>query len=252
MKTLQKEISEEAVSSSGTASFIKYAVILAAGEGKRAGGGIPKQFQELNGFPMFWWSVKAFHDENPSTCILLVLHPGYFDDWDIFYDSLEEDWKEDIQVVCGGRDRKESTANALMSVTAEENVLVAVHDAARPLVSRDMIGRGWTEAAANGAAVPVIPVTDSLRRLTPDGTVSVRRSEYVVVQTPQVFKAAVLKKAFDNAGEGEFTDDASIVEADGVKVTVFDGDCFNMKVTNPMDMAIASLLMEKRKAQAAL
>lgn len=236
----------EAEPTQASAFAIKYAVILAAGEGRRAGGGLPKQFRELCGMPMFWWSVKAFHNQDPAVRILLVLHPGYFDDWDIFYDSLPEQEKVDVKVVCGGRTRLESVANALMSVPDEENVYVAVHDAARPLVDEELISRGWECGEKTGACVPAVALTDSIRRLTPDGSVAVSREDFVGVQTPQVFRSTLLHEAYSHPLEERFTDDASVVEATGVKVALYPGDHMNMKVTNPLDIDVAALLMNHR------
>lgn len=239
----------EAEPVTASAFAVKYAVILAAGEGRRAGGGVPKQFRELNGYPMFWWSVMAFHRQNPEVKILLVLHPGYFDDWDIFFESLPEDERIEVKVVCGGRSRLESVSNALMSVPDKEDVYVAVHDAARPLVSEAMIGRGWECGEKTGACVPAVALTDSIRRLTPDGSVAVSREDFVGVQTPQVFRSSLLHKAYSAPLDARFTDDASVVEATGVKVALYPGDPLNMKVTNPLDIDVAALLMNHRASE---
>lgn len=236
----------EMVSQETVSSMVRYAVVLAGGEGRRAGGGMPKQFRQLDGLPMLWWSVMAFHQENPKTKIYLVLHPGFFDDFDIFYDTLPEDKKIAVEVICGGRTRKESVANALMEIPADANSMVAVHDAARPLVTEELIGRGWECCQNHGTAVPAVAVTDSLRHLTAEGSEMVDRKDYVAVQTPQIFRADILKDAFQKAGEGEFTDDASVAEAAGYRITLFEGDPFNMKVTNPLDIDVASLLLSHR------
>lgn len=223
----------------------KTAIILAGGEGKRAGGKMPKQFHELCGRPMIWWSMKAFHDSDPATQLVLVLHPGFFDDWDIIWNNLPEADRFDYRLCCGGRNRCESVANGLMAEAAVAGDLIAVHDAARPLVSSNLISRCWQTAARMQTAVPVVPVTDSLRKLGADGnSQAVDRSQYVAVQTPQVFDAALLKEAYSKRkADSVYTDDASVVEAFGHNITLCEGEPINIKVTNPADFIVAEALM---------
>lgn len=223
----------------------KYAIIVAGGEGNRAGGVVPKQFQLIAGIPMLWWSVRAFHAEDPDTRIILVLHPGFFDEWDLLYAELPEaDRKIDVHISCGGRSRLESVRNGLMSVPDGNDALVAVHDAARPLVSVEMISRGWLAAEESGAAVPAVGMTDSIRRIEAGVSVSVPRKDYVKVQTPQVFDASLLKHAYEGTLSDLMTDDASVVEAAGHKISLYEGSPYNMKVTEPLDIKIAETLIE--------
>ncbi len=223
----------------------KTAIILAGGEGRRAGGTMPKQFHELCGRPIIWWSMKAFHDADPDTQLVLVLHPGFFDDWDIIWNNLPESDRFEYRLCCGGRNRCESVANGLMAESAVAGNLIAVHDAARPLVSRDLVNRCWQTAAKTQTAVPAVPVTDSLRKLGADGSSqAVDRSQYVAVQTPQTFDAELLKNAYSMRKSGEvYTDDASVVEAYGHSITLCEGEPINMKVTNPADFIVAEALM---------
>lgn len=223
----------------------KYAIIVAGGEGTRLGGGLPKQFRNLKGRPVLWWSLKAFHDEDPSTEIRVVVHPGFFDDWSLLFEELPEDERIPHIVVCGGRSRTESVKNGLEGVPPERESLVAVHDAARPLVTADLIRLGWETAAEKGGAVPAVPVTDSLRLLTDDGSRSVDRSDYVAVQTPQVFNAEMLKNAYTINPDAVYSDDASAFEAAGHNVALFKGSPSNIKITNPGDIEIASILMDE-------
>lgn len=228
----------------------KYAVIVAGGEGNRAGGSVPKQFQKIGGIPMLWWSVRAFHSENPDTKIILVLHPGFFDDWDILYSELpEEDRRIPVHVSCGGRSRLESVKNGLMSIPDDDawESLVAVHDAARPMVGRELIARGWAEAEKKMCAVPVIPETDTLRKIDDIGSFTVDRNSYVRVQTPQVFHADVLKEAYKKPWTESMTDDASVVEEAGYNVALFEGSPNNLKVTYPLDFRIAEALLIREK-----
>lgn len=224
----------------------KIAIILAGGEGHRAGGDMPKQFREVGGRPMYQWSLMRFREADPSTEILFVCHPGAFD----LVDILDSEWGEervDYRLICGGRTRRESVANALMEVEADDDTLVAVHDSARPLVDVEMIRRGWECARDNGTAVPVVPVTDSLRHLEPDGSSrAVVRSEYVAVQTPQVFTSRILKEAYSLPDDAAaFTDDASMVQACGIGIRLYDGNPDNMKVTVASDFIVADALLAR-------
>lgn len=231
----------------------KYAVIVAGGSGSRAGGEVPKQFQMLGGIPVVWWSIKAFHEEDPNVKIRVVLHPGFFALWDILRADLPEELKGiEVELICGGRSRLESVANGIMGIEVEEEekALIAVHDAARPLVRREMIARGWETARNTRAAIPAVPMTDSIRLLLPDGSESLDRSRYVRVQTPQVFDAALLKEAYSGKLLPEMTDDASVVEAFGVPVALFPGEEENMKITNPLDFRIAEILLDSRSLPA--
>lgn len=232
-----------------TDSIHRYAVIVAGGSGTRAGGEVPKQFRELLGRPMLWWSMKAFKTENPDTEIILVLHPGFFHEWDLIFESLPENERFVHQTVCGGRTRAESVANGLLAIPEGKPAFVAVHDAARPLVSAGMIRRGWDACReCPSGAIPAVDVTDSLRMMTPKGSVSVRRSDYRAVQTPQVFRLDVLKDCYSKTDvlDPRFTDDASIAESCGRTVSLYRGEHRNIKVTNPQDFEIAELWLRQK------
>lgn len=223
----------------------KYAIIVAGGVGHRAGGSIPKQFQPVLGTPMLWWSVKAFYDEDPSTTIILVLHPDYVEMWQELETQILNDAKKapKVKIALGGADRLQSVRNGLLMV--EEPGLIAVHDAARPMVSRAMISQGWQVAEETGTAIPVVPVTDSLRHIEGTQTRAVVRSEYVAVQTPQVFRSELLIPAYERELTSDMTDDAPVVEAAGVEVATYAGEPTNIKVTNPLDFAIAEILLKR-------
>jgi 2-C-methyl-D-erythritol 4-phosphate cytidylyltransferase len=224
----------------------KYAIILAGGSGQRAGGGLPKQFRNVGGLPMLLWSMKAFKEEDSNTEIILVVNPGFFDDWDIIENQLPESERIPYTLICGGKSRWHSVANGLMSLPKDEHSLVAVHDGARPLVNVEMIRRGWKTAAQYGTAVPVVKVTDSLRKLTTDTeSESVDRSSYRAVQTPQVFNLKLLKEGYSYPESTTFTDDASVIESMGKKITLYEGDPINIKVTEAFDIQIADLLLKQ-------
>lgn len=222
----------------------KYAIIVAGGEGNRAGGIVPKQFQLVGGIPMLWWSVRAFYKEDSETNIILVLHPGFFDEWDSLYRELPEmDKHIRYKIVCGGKNRLESVRNGLNSVGCGEDVFVAIHDAARPLVTNDIIRRGWEAVSLYKAVVPVVAETDSLREIKGEDSFVVNRNDYRRVQTPQVFNSQVIKDAYKSLMSDFLTDDASVVEASGKKVYLYEGESVNFKVTNPEDIKIADLLL---------
>ncbi|MDE6010083.1 MAG: 2-C-methyl-D-erythritol 4-phosphate cytidylyltransferase [Muribaculaceae bacterium] len=235
----------------------KYAVILAGGSGRRAGGDMPKQFRLLSGRPVVWWSMKAFHDADPEIRIVLVVHPGFFDDWHLIFDALPDAEKIPHVISCGGRDRPESVKNGLLTVRDEcqasgEDPLIFIHDGARPLVTPEMILRGMLAWQPCEGVIPVVPSVSSLRELR-DSEVplveaesrSVDRSRYVEVQTPQIFRFSTIAALyFRNADLSHFTDDASVAEHAGVRIRLYRGDTFNIKVTNPEDFVIAEALIK--------
>ncbi len=235
----------------------KAAIILAGGAGTRAGGSVPKQFRLLCGRPVVWWSMKAFHDEDPDTQIVLVVHPGYFDDWEILMSELPEEERMPHTLCCGGKDRVSSVANGLLMLKevlagGVKDCRIAVHDGARPLLSSAMIERGWQAAEEGRCGVPAVPCVNSLRRLVRDGdgadsgaSVSVVRADYVEVQTPQIFLYEDAMRTIGNPPEGTFTDDASIAEACGMSVRLYAGEPSNIKITNPEDFKIAEALLRR-------
>ena len=220
----------------------KYAVIVAGGSGTRMGGGIPKQFRSLKGRPVLWWSMNAFHQEDPNTHLILVLPEEFITLWEDFYSTLPKTQQYPYEVISGGHTRGESVTKGL-SLIKDEDSLVAVHDGARPLVTVTMISEGWKAAGLHGAAIPVTPVTDSIREIEGDESKAVDRSRFMSVQTPQVFHTGLLKESYAMHPEEVFTDDASVVEKSGHKVALYTGSVDNIKITNPHDMMIAETLL---------
>lgn len=243
----------------------KFAIILAGGEGHRAGSDLPKQFVDVCGRPLVWWSMKAFHDFDPGINILLVVHPGFFDDWDIIFSELPEKERIRHQVICGGRTRQESVMNGLIGVKdflaendktgkfAKLGVTVAIHDAARPNLKPEMINRGFSALEAGCGLVPAVRCTNSLRKLDSDTenledalSHSVERKEFVEVQTPQIFYYDEIMAANAKVSDkGDYTDDASIAEAAGMSIKLYEGEPDNIKVTHPLDFTVAGILLGK-------
>lgn len=222
----------------------KYAVIVAGGSGSRMGGGIPKQFRSLKGKPLLWWSLRAFYNENRATTLILVLPEDFIDLWKDFFEMLPEELRFPHKITKGGKTRTESVINGLALID-EIDSLVAVHDAARPFIDSNIILSGWKTAEEKGAAVPVVAITDSLRKKNDTGSKAVDRSDYYAVQTPQVFKTKILKESYENLAGEIFSDDATAVESNGHEVFLFEGKPENIKVTNPRDMEIAEILMNR-------
>ena len=217
----------------------KYAIIVAGGVGSRSGDSLPKQFHDLGGHPMLWWTLKAFHDENPDTRLIVVMHADFIDYWK---GIAGHDCAPHL-LTSGGATRKDSVAAGLALIPDDCKGLVAVHDAARPLASARLINEGWKEATAYGAVIPGVPVSDSLREGTVDDNRSVDRSRFFAVQTPQVFRIDLLKDSYrkaENASGVVFTDDASVAEWAGNRIHIYEGDPVNIKVTYPGDFRIAS------------
>lgn len=241
----------------------KFAIILAGGEGHRFGGSTPKQFAPLKGRTVLWWAMKRFLNEDPDTSIIVVMHPGMFDDFDIMMDSLPEEDRIPNILCCGGRSRSESVANGLIAVRdllsesglseIPSDCIVAIHDAARPLVSETLIRRGWTMAVPGTGAIPVVKPVASLRKIKTEednkalfydsDSMPVDRSEYAEVQTPQFFTAKDIFDAYIPPLPDNMTDDASLAQLKGVKIILFEGEYTNIKITNPLDSIIAEAII---------
>lgn len=214
---------------------MNYAIILAGGTGSRAGGPLPKQFQMVAGRRMLWWSVLAFREFDPEVKIVLAIHPDYIQR---FGELFPEEDTSDLILTEGGATRIESVENALKAISslalAEDKVFI--HDAARPAVTSDLIYRGSETVGSGVGAVPVVPLSDSIRQLIPEGSKAVDRAGYVAVQTPQIFLFEDIRKAYSGITDTKsLTDDASVAERAGIKISTFPGDTANLKVTNPED-----------------
>lgn len=226
----------------------KVAIILAGGEGLRAGGNEPKQFRMLAGKPALWWSLKAFIDEDPKTKLIVVIHPNFIYDWEETINQMPECDRFNQSLICGGHSRWHSVYNALLDIEAEDDLYIAVHDGARPLIDVQTIRRGWEHAYKYNAAVPTIPLSDSIRHIDTDNhSCAVNRKEYVAVQTPQIFASHLIKKAYSLPESDSFTDDASVIEAIGGQISLYEGNTDNIKITYPHDISIAELIMNQRK-----
>ena len=229
----------------------KYALILAGGVGSRAGGSLPKQFQTVAGLPMLWWSIKCFAQTIPDVETVVVLHPGYVMEWRrITMESIPAPEFISHHIAPGGGSRTESVSNGLRLVSAlhgkkEEDAIVLIHDAARPLITAEVIERCLHTVKNGIGIIPCVKVTDSLRKKTSSGSEAVDRDNYLAVQTPQTFMLSDILKAYGSIDDDRsFTDDASVAEAVGLKIITSEGDPRNFKVTNPMDFKLAEALLK--------
>lgn len=210
---------------------------------------MPKQLHLLDGIPVFVHSIKRFLETDPDTHIILVIHQDY----QPLFLRYTEEYGLDTTMVSGGDSRIASVANALKHLPDSHGYthLVAVHDAARPLVTSDMIQRGWDLAQEAFAAVPVVDLSDSIRKINGDCSETVDRNLYKAVQTPQIFLADYLTQAYtfainlEDSRRAALTDDASVVEAAGLvrDIPLYKGNSTNFKITGPADFAIAEALL---------
>lgn len=224
----------------------KYAVIVAGGEGTRAGGDLPKQLHPVNGMPLLWWTMKAFRDEDPSTRLIVVMNPRVRELWERMCAETPDGKRIPHQLTDGGATRSESVVRGLALVPDRTDALVAVHDAARATVPAGVIAAAWESAALTGSGVPAVAVTDSLRKVGPEGNRAVDRKDFRAVQTPQTFRADLLKEAYARQPGADLSDDATVYEKAGHKVTLTPGSPLNIKVTNPGDFETAARILSGR------
>ncbi|MDT8393719.1 MAG: 2-C-methyl-D-erythritol 4-phosphate cytidylyltransferase [Bacteroidales bacterium] len=220
----------------------KYVIITAGGRGSRMGAAIPKQFLILNGLPVIMHSINAFLDHSADIKVIVALPQEYFNTWKTL--CSEYDFKANHQLCAGGETRFQSVKNGLSLVDNEG--IVAVHDAVRPLVSPALIKKCFIETSEKGNAVPVVHLKDSVREVNANDNKPIQRERLRLVQTPQVFMAGILKKAYQQENNIAFTDDASVAESQGVKINLIEGDDKNIKITTPDDLIIAEALMKEK------
>jgi 2-C-methyl-D-erythritol 4-phosphate cytidylyltransferase len=216
----------------------KHIIIVAGGKGLRMGGDIPKQFLPVCGKPVLMRTLEAFHAYDASMHLILVLPVSQQGYWKELCEEYQFTIAHDI--ANGGETRFHSVKNGLALV--EGDGVVGVHDGVRPFVSQEVIARCYEEAVSLKAVIPVIGVVETVRHLTDEGSETVPRDRYKLVQTPQVFDVFLLRRAYEQVYTDMFTDDASVVEALGEKVYMVEGNRENIKLTTPFDLKLAELL----------
>lgn len=217
------------------------AIIVAGGSGKRFGAQLPKQFLELGGKPILMRTIEAF-GVSGSFDVIVTLPEGQIELWHDLCDRYG--FAVPHRVVPGGETRWHSVKNAIDSVGDIADVdIIAVHDGVRPLASPALIDRILESARQDGAAIPVVMLNDSVRQVVGETSHSLDRSALRAVQTPQAFDARLLLEAYTQPFDPTFTDDASVVERLGHSVTLVEGEAANLKITRPMDLALAEYLL---------
>ena len=219
-------------------------IIPAAGRGLRFGSSIPKQYLKLSGKPVIVHTLRTVLSVRGVTTVIVALSS----DDQMFDISMRTSGLSDprLRTVEGGSERQHSIQAALMHPSMQHTDVVLVHDAVRPLATADLCERVASAAYEHGAVVPARPVSDTIKRVNSSDIVveTIPRDELRAVQTPQGFRTDMLQSAYEKGRFFLGTDDASLVEAGGFQVHVIDGEPWNIKVTTPVDLDIAAVLMK--------
>lgn len=217
-----------------------YVIIVAGGKGLRMGSDIPKQFLPIGGKPVLMRTLERFRDYSTELQIILVLPENQQDYWLQLCQQYHFGVK--YQLANGGQTRFHSVQNGLALVPDDADGVVGVHDGVRPFPSIDVIKNCYEAARTAKAVIPVIPVVETVRHLEGEGSVTVPRGDYRLVQTPQTFDIQLLKAANRQPYHDGFTDDASVVESYGHSITLVEGNRENIKITTPYDIVVAEAL----------
>ncbi|HMJ71483.1 MAG TPA: 2-C-methyl-D-erythritol 4-phosphate cytidylyltransferase [Cyclobacteriaceae bacterium] len=233
----------------------EYAIIVAGGKGTRIKSSLPKQFLELNGIPIIIHTLNAFVRYSRQIKIILVLPEDDMDTWADL--SNKHQFTTPIVLQTGGDTRFQSVKRGLQKIDGDG--LVAIHDGVRPLISEDIIGASFRLAAVHRSAVAAVRLKESIRmtdprsavagsaKATQDNTRAVDRSRFRLIQTPQTFDVALIRKAYEATEDPSLTDDASVAEKAGHVISLFEGSYENIKITTPEDLIVASALLSARK-----
>ncbi len=221
----------------------KHALIVAGGKGTRIKSEVPKQFIELNGKPILLHTIQAFLNYSLSLSIVLVLPEEDITLWHAIVKKFNVDHPIILQK--GGATRFQSVKNGLDKIEGEG--LVAIHDGVRPLVSADLIGASFRLAAVHGSAVAAVRLKESIRMTEQDNTKAVDRSQFRIIQTPQTFDLQLIKKAYQLKEDPSLTDDASVAEKSGHKISLFEGSYENIKITTSEDLIVAEALLNANR-----
>ncbi|MGK6353266.1 2-C-methyl-D-erythritol 4-phosphate cytidylyltransferase [Parapedobacter sp. DT-150] len=225
---------------------MNYAIIVAGGTGSRMNRDTPKQFLLLNDTPILMHAIRAFHRCESAPRIIVVLPREMSSRWTALCDTYRFDIPH--MLVASGKSRFGSVKNGIAAIKAEQtdlsSSLIAIHDAARPLITPALIDLTYEQASRTGAAALAIRSTNSVRLVSGNGLKNNahRRENVYLMQTPQTFNGLVLASAYEQPEQEAFTDDASVVETNGYPISLVDGDTHNIKITFPEDLRIAEIL----------
>jgi 2-C-methyl-D-erythritol 4-phosphate cytidylyltransferase len=213
-----------------------HAIIVAGGMGTRMNNAVPKQFIELHGKPILYHTMQAFIKQFPDIALIVVLPKEHYSYINHILTLLKP--TINITLVTGGANRFQSVKNGLEAIKSAEGI-VFIHDAVRPFISSTLLQNCYDSALKNGNAIPCIDIKDSLRIVDDNTNKPVDRSQFKSIQTPQTFYVKDIKQAYLHATHDSFTDDATVLEANGHAVHLINGDERNFKITTPVDLLFA-------------
>jgi 2-C-methyl-D-erythritol 4-phosphate cytidylyltransferase len=217
----------------------KFALIIAGGSGSRMRNTIPKQFLKLGKLPVLMHTMEAFKNYDAGIEFVVVLPENQITRWKNLCNELA--FTTTHQMAAGGETRFHSVKNGLELIP--ENCIVFIHDGVRPLISVKTITNCYKTALEKGNALPVIPVSESIRVKNKHGNAMVDRTKYFLVQTPQTFRSELIKKAYRQNYSPVFTDDSSVLENTGLSINLVEGNRENIKITYPEDLTIAECFL---------
>ena len=213
--------------------------MVAGGTGTRMNTEVPKQFLLLAGQPVLMHTIRIFHLFDPGMILFVVLPENHIPYWEEL--CRKHSFTIAHRLVKGGETRFGSVKNALKQISGAG--LVAIHDGVRPLVSIETLKRTFEEAGKSGNAIPVIRMHESIRETGFDGNKEVARENLRIVQTPQVFRKELIKKAYDSAPHENFSDDATVLETLGETIHLVEGNPENIKITRTSDLHCAEAIL---------
>ena len=220
----------------------KIAIIVAGGTGQRMGSVVPKQFLEIEHKAILLHTIDQFVAAFSDIELVIVLPEVYINEGKKIIEKNK--FKNTFHFVAGGETRFQSVKNGLSKVTT--SAIVFVHDAVRCLLTPALVQRCYQQAVEKGSAIPAVSATDTIRLMEGEKHHLINREDVMLIQTPQTFQSEILLKAFEQDYQASFTDEANVVEASGVPIFLVEGEFENIKITRPLDMAIANYILTKR------
>lgn len=225
----------------------RYAIIVAGGSGSRMKSNLPKQFLLLDGKPIAMHTLERFANTENELRLILVLHADMFSFWDELCEKY--DFQIPHTVIAGGDTRFQSVRNGIHYIAEQQyqfldNTLIAIHDAARPVITSETIDICFEQTVVHAATVLAVPSTNSIRQGNVEENRALDRENIWIVQTPQTFQGHILHQAFQQDELPAFTDDASVVEKLGYSIHLIPGDHRNIKITFPEDISIAQFYLK--------